>query len=242
MNWLFRALSSSIGQKFVMAITGLLLCGFLVVHLAGNLLLYVSAREMQSDSPPAVNRFNEYAHALHSQGALLLVAEVGLFALFAFHILLAFRTASDNRRARRARYAEQHSKKDPGFLIFDSSKWMFFTGMAVLVFLILHLIDMRFELRPDVDYAAFKRGAGVHGEDAFGKTVAVLETPLTGVVYFIGTILLGVHLGHGVRSAFQTLGINHSKYNTLIRVLGVVFAVVIAVGFASFPVWALLRA
>ena len=88
LRWLLRLLSSSIGRKFVMGLTGLGLCGFLVVHLAGNLFLYSGAE-----------KFNGYAHTLHEQEWLPL-AEVGLFVLFLAHIYLAFVTTAENKAAR----------------------------------------------------------------------------------------------------------------------------------------------
>ena len=99
-GWLIRSLSTSIGQKLVMAMTGLLLCGFLVAHLAGNLFLFVGA-----------DAYNGYAHALHEKEALLMVAEVGLFALFLTHIGLAISTSTANRKARREGYVEKETKQ-----------------------------------------------------------------------------------------------------------------------------------
>ena len=106
--------------------------------------------------------------------------------------------------------------------------WMFISGAIVLGFLVLHVIDFKFGLRTDVDYASY-------GEDEAGKGLAILQTPLTAIVYSIGTVVLGFHLAHGVSSAFQSLGANHPKYESLIRWGGILFAAVIAVGFASFP-------
>jgi succinate dehydrogenase / fumarate reductase cytochrome b subunit len=117
LNWLIKALSSSIGKKFVMALTGLLLCGFLVVHLAGNLLLYAG--------PSA---YNGYAHKLHSQEWLIKIAEGGLVVLFGTHILLALRTAAENRRSRRNSYQAKVSKLDAVETVFgapfSAETWM----------------------------------------------------------------------------------------------------------------------
>lgn len=113
MSWLFKALSSSVGQKFVMGLTGLLLCTFLIVHLGGNLLMY------SGDG----SSYTEYAKKLHEQ-PLLWVAEVGLFSLFGLHIFLAFTTIRRNRAARNQSYAVKKSKKPGGLMIFDSSYFM----------------------------------------------------------------------------------------------------------------------
>ena len=221
LGWFFRLLSSSIGQKFVMAITGLLLCGFLVVHLEGNLLLFVSAE-----------KYNAYAHFLHSQEELLMVAETGLFLLFLAHLYLAFATAWGNSQARIDQYAVKQSKLPQGNLASNPSAWMFGSGAVVLGFVILHLIDMKFQAR----------GAGIayvneHDPNApYANALAVLSNPISRVVYTLGVIVLGFHLSHGVSSAFQSLGLNHPKYTPLIKWGSRLFAIAIALGFASLPI------
>lgn len=224
LRWFFRLLSSSIGQKFVMGVTGLLLCGFLVAHLAGNLLLFAG------EEP-----FNNYAHALHNQWELLAVAELGLLVLFLAHVYLAVTTSIGNTTSRVDQYSMKQTKV-PGRII-GANSWMFASGAVVLAFVILHLIDMRFALRTDLAYysetehdAAMKTGV------AYANTVMVLSNPVSRLVYFIGVIVLGVHLSHGFASAFQSIGLNHPKYMPLIKLVGKIFAVIIAVGFASIVV------
>lgn len=205
-----------------MAVTGLGLCGFLVVHLAGNLLLFRGAES-----------YNEYAHALHHQAGLLLVAEIGLLVLFLGHLYLALRTNRENAAARPVGYAMHASKIEGGQgpLAAPASSIMYITGWIVLAFLLLHLADFRFELR----------NRGPSDEDPFTKAARLLTDPLTCSVYLAGSLVLGYHLLHGFQSAFQSLGLNHPKYTPFIRKLSVVFAIVVAVGFASFPLWALMR-
>lgn len=214
LRWFFRLLSSSIGQKFVMGVTGLLLCGFLVTHLAGNLLLFVGAKP-----------FNEYAHALHGQWELLAIAEIGLLVLFLAHVYLAVTTFVGNTKSRHEQYVMKQTKV-PGRVVHANS-WMFASGAVVLGFVILHLIDMRFALRADLVYLAES-----DPEAPYKNTVAVLSNPVSKVIYFVGVIILGVHLSHGFASAFQSIGWNHPKYMPLIKLIGKIFAVVIAVGFA----------
>lgn len=219
MNWLIRALSSSIGKKFILGITGLLLCGFLVVHLAGNVLLFVGAEE-----------YNHYAHALHEQGALLVVAEIGLLLLFLAHMALAVITTRENQAARSREYVRKETKQGKELLAFTPHNWMFVTGAIVLAFVLLHLADFRFEAR----------NHGPPDEEPFDKAVRLLKDPITFGGYIAGVLVLGLHLSHGFSSAFQSLGLSHPKYNKCIKILGRVFAVTIAVGFASFPLWAVL--
>ncbi|MCA9050373.1 MAG: succinate dehydrogenase cytochrome b subunit [Planctomycetaceae bacterium] len=213
---LVKVYSTSVGQKILMALTGLALCGFLVAHLAGNLLLF------GGETP-----FNEYAEKLHSTGPLLAVAETGLFAVFALHLLLAMSTTAMSRQARKGDYAVKDSKQRifilPGG---GASGWMLVTGVLVLVFLVLHIIDMKLNLR------GFEGG-----DNKFVHVRNVLADPIVFVVYLVGLIALGIHLSHGVKSALQSLGINHTRWNDLICVLGLVFAWAVAAGFLSILAW-----
>ena len=216
--WPVKALSSSIGKKFIMAITGLALCGFLVAHLGGNLLLYVG-----EDS------YNHYAHTLHAQKILLPIAEIGLLVLFVGHIWLALKTKFENDAARPVTYAMRQSKLDEGPLAAPASSIMFATGIIVLLFLILHLSEFTFQLRHTEE---------LKGLEPYAKAILILNDPLTFVVYIAGSLVLGYHLLHGFQSAFQTLGINHPKYTPFIKFVGLLFAIIVAAGFGSFPLWA----
>lgn len=232
MRWLLNALSTSVGRKVVMAITGLLLCGFLVVHLAGNLLLH---------APDGGKSYNEYAHALHKQAALLAVAEVGLFALFIAHIVIALKITGENRAARKSAYAMRQSKQE-GRVAIEGVRpdlFMALSGAVVLGFLILHLMDFRFEMRE----ATFYEGANGKPLEPYDKAMALLSSSnmITIVGYTLGSLALLAHLAHGFQSAFQTLGINHPKYTPLIKKIGLVFAFVIGLGFATFPISGFLK-
>jgi succinate dehydrogenase / fumarate reductase, cytochrome b subunit len=216
-----KALSSSVGKKFVMGVTGLLLCIFLVAHLAGNLLLYAG--------PDA---YNKYAHTLHSQRILLLIAEVILYFLFIAHIYLAFHTTAENRAARGQQYAMRRSKLDAAphttSWPLRPEAWMFISGAIVLFFLIVHVGQFAWEIWLP----------GPKGEEPFAKAIRIMKDNFTAAVYLIGVVILGIHLWHGFASAFQSLGITHPRYAGLIKWLGVVFAIVMGLGFASFVVFA----
>lgn len=247
MNWLNRAISSSIGKKVLMAITGLLLCGFLVAHLGGNLLLYKSEAS-----------YNEYADALHHQEALLVVAEVGLLVLFVVHIYLALKTQQENSGARPIPYDQRRSKIEPGAMAAPASSVMFGTGVVVLLFLLLHLADFRFELRnaktakdeptanatemePTAKAAEGESHAKEAGEKPYAKAARLMTDWLTFVTYIIGSLALGYHVLHGFQSAFQSLGLNHPKYTPFIKFVSLIFAIIVGFGFASFPIWAMMR-
>lgn len=216
--WVIRVLSTTIGKKFVMALTGLFWCAFLVVHLGGNILLYVG--------PDA---YNKYAHTLHSQEWAIRIAEFGLLALLTLHVALAFQTTRENAVARRKKYRDRQSKITGRMMVIEPENWMGVTGLIILLFLFLHIFDFTLQLRPDIPYSDLK---------PFDKAIAILKTPISMFGYLIGCIALGVHLVHGFESAFQTLGLNHPRYEKLIHWFGIVFALVMSVGFALFPLWA----
>lgn len=215
-NWFIRALSTTVGQKLVMGATGLLLCGFLTVHLAGNLLLFQGAEH-----------YNKYAHKLH-ENELLPVAEAGLLVLFLLHIILAFTTTRVNTDARAVGYRDKQSKLKNALSI-QPHNYMFVTGVIVLGFLLLHLSDMRlaeWEFRFKFDPAALPAD----------NALQVLRDPISATVYILGSVVLGFHLLHGFQSAFRSLGLNHPKYTPYIEKFGMLFAVLIGLGFASLPV------
>ena len=223
-----KVLSTTVGQKILMAITGLSLCGFLVAHLGGNLKLYTGEQA-----------FNDYADALHSLGPILAAAEVGLFATFALHIGLAISTAAMNQVARHKEYAIKETKQ--GLFILPSggaANWMMLTGLLILTFLVTHILDMKLKANPGVDYSAAMNAEKVI-DNEFQTVRAVLSTPLNAAIYITGLIALGIHLSHGVRSALQTLGINHKRWNVFLRIGGMLFAWGVAAGFISLVVWAM---
>jgi succinate dehydrogenase cytochrome b subunit len=201
-------LRSSIGEKSLMALTGLALVGFLIVHLAGNLTLF-------ADEEGAA--FDRYAKGLEDS-PLLLVAELGLALLFLAHIALALRTSFENREARSERYAIRTSL---GKRTLASSS-MLVTGVVILVFLVIHLLDFRLRERAPDGLAAM--------------VVRRLSTPLGAGIYLLGVAAVGLHLSHAVRSALQSLGLNHSRYNLLMTRGGLALALILFAGFASFPI------
>ena len=211
LNWLARVLSSSIGRKTGMAISGLLLTGFVITHLLGNLSL------LQSNAA-----FNAYAQKLEDLGPLLWVAEIGLAGLFLFHIVLALMVSLRNKSARSVGY---RVSKDTGQATVGS-KTMRISGIVLLIFLIIHILDFR-----------FKKLIGAEGsEDLANLVVERVTSPLGLTIYLLGAILLGFHLSHGFKSAFQTLGFRNNKFNGAIQCLGYALAIGLALGFAIIPV------
>lgn len=206
-----------------MGITGLLLCGFLVVHMAGNLLMFVGA-----------DAYNEYAHTLHGQEWFVKLAEGGLLLLFLLHLYLAITLKNVNSVARGKSYAVKQDKDYAEKAPLLASRWMFVSGVLILGFVIVHLWDFTLHLRPD----EFYQDADGNELEPFDKAIKILTQWHVLVVYVLGCLLLGAHLSHGFSSAFRSLGLSHPKYNRLVRNLGYLFAILFGCAFAIFPLWA----
>lgn len=212
-----NTVTTTIAYKLIVGLSGLLLCGFLVVHLAGNFLIYDTANNYEA--------YDHYAHALHAN-PLLPVAEIALLVLFLAHIWLTIQLVLRNRASRPEGYAVKRSKRGKSGL--TAHNVMHWTGFIVLAFILLHLADFRFGLRYPNDPS---------GSPA-ARAIGILHDPISAAVYTVGSLLLGYHLYHGFQSAFQTLGATDARTTPTVRVVGVIFAAVVALGFASFPVWA----
>ncbi len=217
MLWLWNFVSSSIGKKLLMALSGLFFCMFLLVHLGGNMLMFVGA-----------DAFNAYT-TIMSTAPFLKAAEILMVVLFLVHIYTSATLTLENRAARPVKYAVDISAGKRTFM----SKNMFVTGSIVLIFVVLHLIGFKYGEWSN-DPVAMTNPDNV---TMYGLVVQSFSGIFYTLVYTIAVIVLGFHLNHAFQSAFQTLGLNHKKYTPLITKLGALYSIVIALGFASFPVY-----
>jgi succinate dehydrogenase / fumarate reductase, cytochrome b subunit len=210
---------SSIGRKHLVAITGLLLCGFLVGHVSGNFLLLVG--------PDA---FNLYGYRLFQLGALLYVIEAGLAFVFLAHLGLAIKLNLENRAARGAQ--GYHLKKRTGRGTTFMSATMPYTGLVLLVFIILHLMNLKFgpHYTTTVD--------GIEMRDLYRVTMEYFQSPVNVAWYVFAMICAAMHTAHGVASAFQSMGWNHGKYYSKVKYLSYGYALFVGGGFAFLSVWA----
>lgn len=218
MSWFTRTLSSTIGRKLIMSLTGLFLIAFLLEHLIGNFLL------LKADDGLA---FNEYAHFM-KESILVRIGEVVLFGGFLFHIVDGILLMKRNRQARKVGYTANKSK------VYNwASRYMGPFGIILLVFLILHLNNFfRYKYFPGNKMGTVAE-SGI--QDMAGLVYAAFSNPLEVVFYVLAMAIVAFHLWHGFESAFQTLGLNNKKYTPFIRAVGRAFAVIVPLGFALIP-------
>jgi succinate dehydrogenase / fumarate reductase cytochrome b subunit len=208
---------STISTKLLIALTGLALFLYLIVHLGGNLLILMG--------PQA---FNGWGHRLTSN-PLILPVEIGLAAIFIIHIYKTVTMWWANRKARPGRYYKKEWAGDPSRKSVASST-MIYTGLITLLFVVLHVKMFKF--------GEAQRVGPDREADLFTLVTGTFHDPLWVIFYEICLVVLGFHLWHGFSSAFESLGIHRSRSNAGIVRLGKVLAIIIAGGFFFIPIWA----
>jgi len=219
MGWFLKFINSSIGKKFMMAITGSFLLIFLIIHLIGNITLFFGA-----------NAFNNYVSTLDAVKPVIRVIELVLLAAFIIHILNGIRLWIENKKARGVAYKVNGSSENSNLF----SRTMFVTGSIVFIFLVLHLgtFFWRFNIHDPAGLA--------NHHQYYDIVIYFFSYWWYSVLYIIAVLILGFHLNHGFQSAFQTFGWNHNKYTPLIKKVGTIYALIMALGFASMPLYFLL--
>ncbi len=213
------AIWSSVGRKILNGLTGLMLSAFMLIHLVENLLLFKGPE-----------KFNKWVYFLTSFDELLWVIEFLLVLVFVVHIISAVNVWLSKLKARPESYKKLTTAGGPSRqTVF--SKSMIYTGGLLLIFLVGHIITLKYGPHYSVEYN------GIVMRDMYRLVMEVFRQPGYVIWYEVIMILLGFHLRHGFWSAFQSLGVSHPKYSPLIYTAGILFAVIIAVGFLSIPVW-----
>lgn len=215
---------SSVGKKVLVAITGLMLFSFVIVNLLGNLTLFI---------PDGGEAFNHYAHFLEHllHGWLIYVFEVGLIAAFLVHAIYAITVAwIDKQKARPQKYA---MVKNAGGKSRKSlaSRSMILTGPIILIFVILHVRMFKFADHPKVSYD------GTEMKDIYTVVDQAFQVPWIVIAYVVVMLLLGMHLWHGVWSAFQSMGWNSDRHIDFLNRLSWVAGIVLGLGFLVLPVY-----
>ncbi len=219
MKWIINFLTSSLGQKLIMSLTGLFLITFLLVHLIGNLQL------LANDGGES---FNVYAKFMTSN-PLIKFTSYGLYSFILLHIVQGFVVAWNNRQSKGSRYA----------VAAKNTNWaasnMAILGTLILVFLLIHLYQFWFKMK--LGWIAPVTIDGVEMSNLYATVSEAYRNIGFVIFYVISMIVVGLHLSHGFQSAFQSLGLNHKKYTPIIKGVGTAYSILIPLGFAIIPIW-----
>ena len=216
-TWIGGFYRSAIGKKVVMAVTGVSLFGWIFMHMLGNMKMYLGSEH-----------FNEYAKWLRTMGApampndtLLWVVRALLLIAVWFHVQAATQLTLMNRRARPVAYANRDT-----VVASYASRTMRWSGVIILLFVWYHLGHLTFgKFHPN-----FVK------DDPYHNVVAGFQVWWVSALYIIANLALGLHLFHGLWSMFNSLGLNHLRFNSWRRIFAVAFALIITLGNISFPI------
>lgn len=234
MKMLRQLFRSSLGRKYLMAASGLLLAGFVVVHLLGNLKAFSGANEL-----------NHYAHLLKSRAWALWTFRAGLLAIALVHVGCGVTLAIENRRARPQPYARLRTIQAS-----PASLTMIFSGLAVGAFVVFHLLHLTVQVGGFQEYARLKSPIsdepgilqslapvepGQPYPDVYAMVLRAFSVPWIVLVYLVGVGALGLHLSHGIQSVFQTMGWRSDASGPFLTRLARLLALAIFLGMASVP-------
>ena len=216
MNWLVRGFRSTVGTKMLVAVSGLLLLGFVLAHMAGNLQVFAGQEQL-----------NAYAKKLKGLGPVLWLMRGGLLAILLLHVGSVIRLNKLNQRARPVAYVQRRP-----LVSTPASRTMLISGGAILLFVVYHLLHFTLGAT-NPDHFALKDAAGRH--DVYSMVVLGFQQMHITAIYVAAMVLLGLHLSHGVASLFQTLGWNQPKYRKFTRLTGLGLTGLIVVGNSVMP-------
>jgi succinate dehydrogenase / fumarate reductase, cytochrome b subunit len=221
MSWVSKTLSSTLGKKLIMALTGLFLILFLIGHVSGNTLLF------KNDGGEA---FNIYAKFMTTNPAVKLLSYITYISVLA-HVVYSIILTKSNKTARPIGYAISKSETNSAW----SSRNMGVLGTIVLIFIVIHLQGFWYKMHwgnlPMVEYN------GEQYKDLFAIVQFAFQQEWLVALYVLSMAFLGFHLSHGFSSAFQTLGLNHVKYSPAIKKIGLAFSIIVPALFASMPLY-----
>lgn len=220
---MIRFIQSSIGKKWIVALTGLVLIAYVLGHLAGNLQIFL---------PDGQEYINRYAHFLHSLGGALWAIRAFLLACFAAHICATVQLAMENRAARPDRYAVVTPVKQR-----LSTRIMVVSGLIILCFVAFHILHFTTRTAVAAVDAAYQAEVGPNNyHNVYAMVITGFQNPLASGFYIVGMVLLCSHLSHAFSSVLQTLSINNNKASGVLVRAGQLLAWVICAGYISIPV------
>lgn len=221
MIWIVKMLTSTLGRKLLMSLTGLFLISFLTVHLIGNLAIFKADNGLS---------FNAYA-AFMSTNPLISTVSYLLYAGILLHVIVAFILYFSNSSARPVKYKNQKAGENSSW----ASRSMTLLGILILAFLFMHLKDFWWQYKYGGGYEFTLDANG--NRDIYALVIQQFNTTASLVLYLIGLAALFLHLKHGFQSAFQTLGLEDQKYTPAIKAIGLVYSIIVPIGFAVMPIY-----
>lgn len=218
-------LKSTVGRKILMAVTGLMLIGFISVHLLGNLSVFAGA-----------DGINAYAKHLHDLGPLVWLFRLAMLAIFAVHITFGVQLYLENRAATPDSYAVQKT-----LVTTFSAKTMVFTGLTVLAFLLYHLLHFTVQItNPEISAHNLPLDAAMR-PDVFTMVTLSFQNVFISLVYIIAMIALLLHLMHGISSWVQTFGLSTGPSQDKVTFLGKLVAIAYGLAYIAIPLLLLAR-
>jgi succinate dehydrogenase / fumarate reductase, cytochrome b subunit len=212
---------SSLGKKYVMAVSGMALFFFVVVHMLGNLQVFLG--------PEAINA---YGYFLQSKPEFVWASRAGLLLMVGLHIWAAVRLSAENRAARPRTYGYEKIVAAS-----YASRTMFVSGLVILTFIIYHLLHFTVQVEginfTDTNFLKLEDAKQRH--DIYNMIVIGFSNPVVSIFYIVSMALLSLHLSHGVASMFQSLGWKNRKYATVIDRFALAAAAVLIVGYSVIP-------
>lgn len=222
MNFVCNFLQSSLGKKYVMAVTGFVLVGFVIGHMVGNLQFFLP--------PEAINK---YARLLHASAELLWAVRLTLLAAVGLHVWSAIQLTRENRAARPEGY---HGNPAPLAASY-ASRTMLVSGLIIFTFVVYHLLHYTLRVESingsPVPFTSLRAEDG--GLDVYAMMVAGFSVWYVSLFYLVGVALLCLHLSHGIQAMFQSLGWKNHHYGPLLNRAAQVIALVLLIGYSSIP-------
>ncbi len=209
-------LLSTIGRKYMMALTAIVWSLFVFVHMAGNMFIFAGAQA-----------YNEYSYKLTSNPFIYLI-EIFLLLFVLVHAITGISLKLRNLKSKPKYYNVQPTKNKNSTI---TSRTMIYTGFIILAFLIWHLATFKFGPNYSVVYS------GIQMRNIYQLILEKFHDPIYMVTYCFIMVFVGMHLKHGVSSIFQTLGYNHPRYNLFFKFFGHLYATVVTLGFISQPIY-----
>jgi succinate dehydrogenase / fumarate reductase cytochrome b subunit len=215
MKWFTNLFTSSLGKKVLMALTGLFLITFLIIHCAINAMIFYNDGGVT---------FSHYGHFMGTN-PIIRTLEIVLIIGFLLHIIDGLLVWKQNRSSRPVKYSyTKHPEKSKWY-----SRSMGLLGTLILIFLVIHTSHF---------WIPNRTNQFIEGEELplYQMMLEIFQNPVVVIIYVLGCFSLFWHLLHGFKSAFQSLGLNHVKYNGAIEFVGVAFSIVVPILFASMPI------